>query len=483
MSPNSSSQGWSRWLTLCLLLGSQLALAQNVLVLDLPGDRRNKLRNQVVSALQDTGEVKLVPIRSFESAARSAGLRGSRATNDAAVARFAPEIGADLAVGGKVSRNRFTVRFIDSKGQEIYSRTLKLSRGRLSNSNAKKLARAIITAVGTLPPPAPPPVEITDKSKEIIISPEGAEGSSLATAPPPTGDASAGSGDSTSVSDSDLDLELDEPIANKLVGPTTIKLRLGGVTTWRNYCAHPGVGSCGEFTSLPEGERPGGVSVSFKTPIPYAGFGVGLDLFPLAKAGLAGLQGLGAIGQYSRGFSLTEVNRRSETGETEPERVVSLDQSWMVALAYRFYFGLGQDEAGPVPAYVGARVGYGSRTFDVDPTATVGLTGSHRRFPQAGLDVSIPIIRKVRVEASALYFFGPKAGEEELNDYGASVKGTGFGIEAGLAGDIWGPLGYELRFRMMSFKDRFEGAGARWSEGGAAEENYAGVSWGLTAGF
>jgi len=192
---------------------------------------------------------------------------------------------------------------------------------------------------------------------------------------------------------------------------------------------------------------------------------------------------LGLIGNYSRGFSLTEVNRRSDTGDTEPTRVVSVDQGWNVAAAYRYFFPLFKDERGPLPAYVGARAGYASRSFQVDPESAVGLTGSHRAFPQVGLDVSIPVVRQVRIEASGLYLLSPRAGKEELNEYGASVASSGFGLEAGLAGELFGPIGYELRFRMASFKDRFEGEGARWVEGGAAEETYSSVFWGLTAGF
>lgn len=470
----------SRWLALGLLLCSQLALAQNVLVLELKGDRRNRVRNQIVSALQDTGELQLVPIRSFQTAAKRARLRGARATNDRAIARLAPGLDIDMVVGGTVTKRGYVVRFIDSKGKQIYRRTLPLRKGVLTASNQKKLARAVVTAVNTLP--SVMAAKPGGQSQEIVIPPDTSGGQAAETTPPP-GETAPTEIAATPAEAPEEPEEPSEPRDPTSVGPTTITLHLGGITTWRNYCAHPGVGSCGEFNALPEAERPTGVSVLFNTPIPYAGFAVGLDLFPLANAGLEGLQGLGISGQYSRGFSLTEVNRRSDTGETEPERVVSIDQSWLVALAYRYYFGLGSDETGPLPAYVGGRVGYASRTFDVDPTATVGLTGSHRRYPQIGLDVSIPIIRQVRAEASAHYFIGPKAGQEELNDYGASVSSGGFGFEAGLAGEIWGPLGYELRFRMMSFKDRFEGEGARWAEGGAAEERYTSVSWGLTAGF
>jgi hypothetical protein len=53
----------------------------------------------------------------------------------------------------------------------------------------------------------------------------------------------------------------------------------------------------------------------------------------------------------------------------------------------------------------------------------------------------------------------------------------------GAGGDLWGPLGYVVRFRLSKYSDRFVGQGSKWLEGGVAGETYVGLYWGASARF
>ena len=60
--------------------------------------------------------------------------------------------------------------------------------------------------------------------------------------------------------------------------------------------------------------------------------------------------------------------------------------------------------------------------------------------------------------------------------------------EVGIAGDFWGPLGYSLKLRYTRYTDQFFGRGQKWpcddnQCGGAAEETYTALYWGVTASF
>ena len=73
----------------------------------------------------------------------------------------------------------------------------------------------------------------------------------------------------------------------------------------------------------------------------------------------------------------------------------------------------------------------------------------------------------------------------EVSDYGTSVSSFGWEAELGVAGEVWGPFGYSLRFRLSRYQDTFSGAGTRtgWEAGGVAEETYSSLHWGITASY
>jgi hypothetical protein len=111
----------------------------------------------------------------------------------------------------------------------------------------------------------------------------------------------------------------------------------------------------------------------------------------------------------------------------------------------------------------------------------------------------------VRIEGAGQFFLRPNPGQTiggddngslvaEVRDYGTSVSSLGWAAELGVAGDIWGPLGYSARFRLEHYIDRFEGEGTRrgWTPGrvpgmpelsGVAEETYSSILVGVTASW
>jgi hypothetical protein len=188
------------------------------------------------------------------------------------------------------------------------------------------------------------------------------------------------------------------------------------------------------------------------------------------------------------------VKVTTQTGETPTRSVIATDSVLTAMLLYRYYFNMGT-ESRPRLGYAGFRGGMLSREFEVDQQARAPLTGSHRLHPAAGLEASFPLRHWLRVEAGGQFFIGPKAGtsltadqgelELEVRDLGAEVSSFGWFGELGVAGEVWGPLGYSVRARYTSVKDTFTGKGARfgWEEGGVASEKHIDVRWGLTASF
>ncbi len=273
--------------------------------------------------------------------------------------------------------------------------------------------------------------------------------------------------------------------------PPLARLTLGGTTTWRSYCARPGVKSCGEYDRLPANERLGD-TVSYSSSVPYLGIAAELELQPLAQRE-SWVRGLGLALGYRRGFSSTNVTLVSDAGQSTTREVTATDSVLTAQAMYRYFFGMGA--ARERFGHAGLRAGLLTRAFDVDASAESFLTGTHRVFPAVGLEVSVPLVDWARLEGAGQFFMSPRPGkglgggsgalDAELRDYGTAVSSFGWEAELGVAGDLWGPFGYSLRFRLTRFQDTFTGAGTRlgWDAGGVAAETYSSLHWGLTASY
>ncbi|MBL8953618.1 MAG: hypothetical protein JNK82_22775 [Myxococcaceae bacterium] len=499
-----------------VLLVASPALAQRVVILEIEGDKGGKLRSQVESALKKADTVEVVPLDKYKAAAAKKKLKGQAAMTPAGLSRVAKALKIDAGVGGEIGK-KFDVQIWDSGGQQLWTKELKVKGGLLSADFAGKLAKAITAAAQSAPkadeetegegdaestPPKkeeekpvaeetstpPPPPKTTDEDREKRRSEEAAEEAAARSVEP----------------ERDQDLEQEGKKIKGRIGPKGISLWLAGTTTWRYYCARPGVDSCGAYDRLVEQmmTTPPGDVVDFRPQVPYAGFNFQVELFPLAWFLDNALQGIGAVGSFGLGFSLTRVTIQSPAGSTMPKEVVSTDRSWTAMLAYRFYFSFDSTAKNPAVGYVGVRGGVAGRIFEIDAKAMVPLPGTNRLYPAIGLDAAIPIIRYFNVELAASYFFSPRPGPDEIVGYGDPVNGaaggasaTGFQLEGGFAGTIWGPVGYRLAVRYTPFTDRYFGRGNKWTytypdgteyqgtQEGAAFESYITFIWGITASF
>lgn len=529
---------WGALLALALVLASQVAEAQQatkprVVLFGFEGDRRDVVRTQLENALKKNKQLELVPLKQYTSAAGKAGLKGAASRSPEGVAQVAPGLELDAVVTAKVGRT-LALQILSANGQELFTKSVKLQRGKLAASDVRRLAASIATTAAkpppeVEPPPEPPPSEpsppptatpATPPAPEPSTPPETgtpppAEGTATAEPPPPGKPPPAeppvaspppkapaeplevpksleDESHTTTNAFDEYATRQELEAQDRHRHPPMIQVFLGGNTTWRQYCARPGVSSCGEFDRQPEEEQTGD-TIDFKSGVPYLGLVGQIEVLPLARSEKP-WRGVGLLAGYQRGYSETRVKVTTQTGETPTRSVVATDSVITAMLLYRYYLNLGT-EARPRLAYAGFRGGLLSREFEVDQQARAPLTGSHRLHPAAGLEFSVPLRHWLRVEGGGQLFIGPKAGtsltadqgelELEVRDLGAEVSSFGWFGELGVAGEVWGPLGYSVRARYTSVKDTFTGKGARfgWEEGGVASEKHIDVRWGLTASF
>ncbi|MGQ0507864.1 MAG: hypothetical protein ACT4TC_21390 [Myxococcaceae bacterium] len=492
---------------LCL---SQVAFAQKAVILEFEGDPTGKLRNQVEWALRKTRGVPVVPFKKFKEAADRKNLRGSRA-----VSALSKQFEVSVAMEGTVKGETLAVRLLDGSAKELWKRELPLrSVGFLTGDNLRRLSKVITTAAsggaqsggdepaatsgteegeGELPPlppepaatktepEAPPqPAKVESKVDIDLSSPPSVSAEKSSS---PTSEDVTARDPTTRDRDSDLDEEMTRGKTAR-IGPKVFTVALVGSLTLRSYCSRPGVASCREYDNLPQASRPPGNTVEFSPQVPYGGGGVFLELFPLASLDNA-LEGLGIVGSFNLGFSATTVRVENQGGSsTQGTQVNAVDSAISAALVYRYFFGWG-DRRQPNIGYVGVRGGLSLRNFAVDKNATAPLPSSQRTAVLAGLDGSVPLgSRYFRLEASVFLLLGAKPGATEQAAYGPVQKNVGFGFDAGLVGDVIGPLGYSAKARFQTYSDTFGPGGTTWvSSGGVAQETYWIFQFGPTVQF
>ncbi|WP_254625251.1 hypothetical protein [Myxococcus sp. CA051A] len=526
---------------------------KRLVVLTVEGDRGGKVRGQLESALRRAKQVKVQSLKQYATLAKKDGLKGAALFTDAGLVAVAPRMKLDAAVTGTVGPSGLTVRVLDASGAVLGEKDVKLTRGKLSSSEAKSAVLAVVESLSGAPrafeppasvtptepiqpaePVAPPPVvaeapppktpppapgeggsimiprpevpapvaerpvespkplppaerpaKVPEQTPEVVaIGPQPTDG------PPPMDE----DPESHTTTDPFLEVALDTgsggTVGNEPVRPPLARLTLGGTTTWRKYCARPGVKSCDEFDRKSEDEQLGDRS-DYESTVPYLGISAELELLPLARHA-SPLRGLGAVLGYRRGYASTNVTLFNDAGQSVTREVVATDSVLTAQAMYRYYFGLGSSQ---LLGYAGARAGLLTRSFDVDESADSPLSGTHRLYPAVGLEVSVPLIRQVRLEAAGQLFISPQPGhgfddeggalDLEVSDYGTSVSTFGWEAELGVAGELWGPFGYQVRFKVSRYKDTFSGPGTRtgWDNGGVAEDTYSSIHWGLTASY
>ena len=530
----------SALLALVLLLTSRVALAERVAVSALEGDAKGKLRAQVTAALRKSrNKVLPLPPTAWATAATKQRLTGPDSVRPPGVTLLAQKLKVDAVLTGSVGTD-FTARLVDKAGQEVWSATYPVKRGLLSPKDAFALALAVSTATKEAasrpppvasPPPEPPPAATPPPEPPPATAPPATAPPATpppATAPPPptqpgptsppaataptatpppatppstptarppavaaTPGAPEETDDETHTSTAAPRGEDAPSAARASGGPKRLRVLLGAAATWRKYCARPGVDTCAAYDALPEEGRTGDIA-DFTPGVPYGGVAVQAELFPLAHLGSPFLRGLGLALAYQRGFASTQVTVSTTTGSTPTREVYATDTSYGAWLAWRYFFGLGGKSA-PLWGHAGLRLGASGREFDVAETVEAPLPVVHRLHPTVGLDISVPLMRAVRIEGGGELFLLATPGRSllgagngslvaEVRDYGTTVSSLGWAAELGVAGDIWGPVGYSARFRLQHYGDRFSGTGARrgWTAGGVAEDTFSGVTAGVT---
>ncbi|MCE9670329.1 hypothetical protein LY474_21245 [Myxococcus stipitatus] len=519
-----------------------------VVVLSVDGDKGGKLRAQLESSLRRSRKVKVSSLKQYGAIGKQGGLKGPVVFTEAALARAAPKLKLDGAVTGRVDGQALTLRVLDASGAVLAEQELSLTRGRLATAEGNAAALAVVGALREPPkifeaplsseplepatpvaeapvkPAAPPPepaVETPRSPEPVVVAERPAESprplppveapkpvepkkeeprprpvEAVAIAPQPEGPPPMEADpESHTTTDPFLAVGLDTgsggTVGDEPVRPALARLTVGGTTTWRKYCARPGVKSCGEFDKKPEEEQLGDRS-DYDSSVPYLGISAELELLPLARRTSA-IRGLGVLLGYRRGYASTNVTLFNDVGQSVTREVVATDSVLTAQAMYRYFFGRGESRHSL--GYAGVKAGLLTRSFDVDESAESPLSSTHRLFPAVGLEVSVPLLSWVRLEGAGQVYIGPKPGngfddeggalDLEVSDYGTSVSSFGWEAELGASGEIWGPFGYSVRFKLSRFKDTFSGAGARtgWENGGVAEDTYSSIHWGITASY
>lgn len=508
-------------LALCCV--SQTALAQKVVVLEFEGDKGNKLQKQVEAALKKAKAVDLVPIATWKAAAAKKKLKGPQAMASSAVKRISELVAIDAAIEGALG-DTFFVRILDSAGVELWSKDLPLKKGLVSDDHARKLAKAIAAAATTArdkPPEAEAEAEEEKpkkrKDEEVARSTESqeeGEGATEETQEEPARrpakvdarraeeDAEAEAASRAAPSEPEKDADLEQERKRKKgdsVRPHIFYLALGVPLTGRGYCSRPGVSSCEEYDALSETERAIGDTVDFSADVPYLGFFVLSEIFPLATLWekMAGF-GFGLRLELEFGFSKITIRTQTPTGPTQLQEVVAVDLDWGVLAAVpRWYFTFGDFKFRGINS-IDFRLGVGGRRFQIDDTANVPLPAPDRAYFQLGAGLRIAPVKFIGLDLAVMFFVDPKPGDTVIFGYGdlnaenGGAKSSGFKLEGGLSGQVIGPLGYSLRMRYSNYLDSFIGQGKKWTTpcdsttsrcGGFAREYYVQGLFGLSLGF
>lgn len=297
--------------------------------------------------------------------------------------------------------------------------------------------------------------------------------------------------------DSDLDTEDSDGEAKPRDVPI-VAVRVLGTSTWRNQCLRPGVASCAQYEALLRKQQaPIGKVIDVNASIPYPGVALEFEVLPLAGLESPLVRGFGILGSFGFGRSLIRVVEGSTQGAGAEKTVSTTDLAWTAQAMWRLHFKMGYGEP-QASGHVGIRGGLQARHYTIDTSVKTDLPSSERvaptgfGFPMVGIDVSLPVSAYLRGELSGAYFFEPRTGAAQVADFGnpldptGGVQSTGFSVDVGLAGRIWGPLGWSVRGRMTRFDDRYFGQGLKWTVcndaqcGGVGEESFLSVFAGVT---
>jgi hypothetical protein len=506
-------------MALASVVSASTAMAQKVVILEIDRDP-GKLRAQIEKAVGDANIVEVIALSQFKEAAAKKKLKGLSVMTPAAVAKVSTILPLDAAVSGEIDGKQLHVFIYNRTGEQVWTRDIPLSaQGLLTKQLAQKLAKAIVAAgeAGAQQPAAKPSKDdangdttASDSKKDSAGDTKGSSDRDKTAAPEidltaVPRSASVSDRQQVDAAPEERDSDLEELIAKRKkvrVGPPLLKVSLTGANIVRTHCMRPGVAACADYDRLSTANQPvpQGLTVDYGGGFGYLGFALGAEVFPLASFDSAILKGFGVLAGFQFGSAVSDIQESTTQGMGMKKRLPATDVSWDFELAWRFFFQLGTGNPKPV-GYVGLRGGLLAKRFNVDSSVTLLLPSSIRVSPtgvgfgSVGLEASLPVIPQFRIELGGRYFFGATTAEEQAKAYGNLQEATGvsstvgFGVDAGFAGHIYGPIGWTVMTHIQFFKDTYRGQGSTWTVcdqtqcGGTGEELFINVNWGLTASF
>ena len=184
----------------------------------------------------------------------------------------------------------------------------------------------------------------------------------------------------------------------------------------------------------------------------YPELSVGLEAYPLLLFGRGFASGFGLGLSYSRHLSITTKQREGgqEVGSSSSELLINL--------RYRWLFG-----PGAAGSMLYGFVGYGARSFGLDPNPT--LTSFDYQFIQIALGGRYAFLGDY-LGADLLASARPllKVGQEAVDAFGEKTGGFGWSARAGLSGRLAFGLTYSAQAELIGFSSDFKGLSARTAE-------------------
>jgi hypothetical protein len=305
--------------------------------------------------------------------------------------------------GGK---KKITARLIDSGGQPAISEVIAVVKRRAFPADVQGFAKSIGALLSASQAQAPPPPALAPVPAAALPPPEGGVTEATPTATPPAPVEAAPPAEA-------------EPTETRLL---RWDVELGGFAGERKFYVPTGF--------------------SYRTSFPYAGPALGGSVFPFGAAG-SWVNGFGIVGTFQLGIVQAEFAGQTTT-------FTAMDILGDVDLAYQYAIN---GDYGPRFTFL---IGGGLRFFDAPSSS--GLVSENRVFyPDIGLQIEQPIVPKyLRLTAGFSYIVIANQGSAAQTAFGTSSS-SGLDWTGGLAGKIFGALGWEAQVLQYRFSDSYAG--------------------------
>ena len=464
------------------------------------------VRHQIEAGLTNSGAV-VVGAPALAAAAQKQGLSPDDLGKPAVLMPVAKAAGADAVLTGTLDSGALQIRVFSLESVELWSRSIKLVKGRLAPDIPGKIARAVSAAISTAPSSDGANASAAGNAALDAAggtdSGEGTDGADASAAAGDTGttsndttqagdtgssaantngdetaivtpkhpasdssasDSSTSSSSSTSEGEVAIEGPPKETRADTTPAPPIIDVGVGFALLTRSYKLCPGVQSCSDAPVAAQGTKD--VPISYQTSSPSSGILLHAELFPVPHLWQISEDltfTLGVEAEYILGFAVSNAFQDPDTGV--PGKFASKMSRLSAGATARLYFHL-LDGTGYAGLYGGALL----PSFSVDSNPV--LAPSTRKGFDVGVHAEIPLAAdyvKLTVQGALAPAANP--GIEETTDYGQTGKGSGWLFRGGFEGD-YKFLGYGAYVDIAHFGDSFTGGGDLTTNGAVSDESY-----------